>query len=264
MPALVIVEGVAPIDYHRLRMDSITETIAGQHFPFQRGEKRLRGSIIETRSNPAHRLPNPQLPAQLGERICGIGATAVGNQPIRLNTDKGCQYTSIRFTQRLLDAGIAPSTGGVGDSFDNALSENLWSTIKIELIYWPAPTFATRAEAQAALFRYIDGWYNPRRIQAGLNGLTRRVRGCLARPAAASPPNGYPPTRGCQSQIDKSPGKRGNSTNTFLHGRWLQTRSTGSATNAIKYANGSLESDRQLRLRALDRSSPYCVDGLGC
>jgi putative transposase len=88
------------------------------------------------------------------------------------HSDKGCQYTSIRFTQRLLDAGIAPSTGGVGDSFDNALAENLWSTIKVELIYWPATTFATRAEAQAALFRYIDGWYNPRRIQEGLDGLS--------------------------------------------------------------------------------------------
>jgi putative transposase len=52
------------------------------------------------------------------------------------------------------------------------MSGNLWSTIKIELIYWPAITFATRTEAQSALFRYIDGWYNPRRIQAGLNGLS--------------------------------------------------------------------------------------------
>jgi putative transposase len=88
------------------------------------------------------------------------------------HSDKGCQYTSVRFTQRLVDAGIAPSTGGVGDSFDNALAENLWSTLKIELIYWPANTFATRADAQSALFRYIDGWYNPRRIQAGLGGLS--------------------------------------------------------------------------------------------
>jgi putative transposase len=88
------------------------------------------------------------------------------------HSDKGCQYTAIRFTQRLCDAGIAPSTGSVGDSFDKALAENLWSTLKIELIYWPATTFATRAEAEPALFRYIDGWYNPRRIQAGLNGLS--------------------------------------------------------------------------------------------
>ena len=44
------------------------------------------------------------------------------------------------------------------------------STLKIELIYWPATTFAARAEAQAALFRYIDGWQKPRRIQQGLVG----------------------------------------------------------------------------------------------
>jgi putative transposase len=87
------------------------------------------------------------------------------------HSDKGCQYTSIRFTQRLLDAGIAPSTGGVGDSFDNALAENLWSTIKVELIYWPATIFATRTEAQAALFHTsTDIWIcgNPRRVCRGL------------------------------------------------------------------------------------------------
>ncbi|RYE41036.1 MAG: hypothetical protein EOP24_38565 [Hyphomicrobiales bacterium] len=69
------------------------------------------------------------------------------------------QYTALRFPQRLVDAGIAPSTGSVGDSFDNAFAENLWSTLKIELICWPAATFATQAEAESALFRYIDGWY---------------------------------------------------------------------------------------------------------
>jgi integrase-like protein len=82
------------------------------------------------------------------------------------------QYTALRFTQRLQDAGIAPSTGSVGDSFDNALAENLWSTIKTELLYWSGTAFATRAEANAALLRYIDGWYNPRRIQQGLGGLS--------------------------------------------------------------------------------------------
>jgi putative transposase len=88
------------------------------------------------------------------------------------HSDKGCQYTALKFTQRLADAGVAPSTGSVGDSYDNALAENLWSTIKTELIYWPGNTFATRAEADATIFRYIDGWYNPRRIQEGLDGLS--------------------------------------------------------------------------------------------
>jgi transposase InsO family protein len=80
------------------------------------------------------------------------------------------QYTAIRFTTRLTDAGIAPSTGTVGDSYDNALAENLWSTIKIELVY--RNSWRTREEADQALFRYIDGWYNPRRIQERLGGLS--------------------------------------------------------------------------------------------
>ena len=39
-------------------------------------------------------------------------------------------------------------------------------------MYWPGTTFATRTEAEHALLRYIDGWYNPRRIQVGLGGLS--------------------------------------------------------------------------------------------
>ena len=88
------------------------------------------------------------------------------------HSDKGAQYTALRFTQRLVDAGVAPSTGSTGDSYDNALAENLWSTIKVELLYWPGTTFATRVEAEHALIRYIDGWYNPHRIQRGLGGLS--------------------------------------------------------------------------------------------
>lgn len=88
------------------------------------------------------------------------------------HSDKGSCYTALRFTRRLADAGLSPSTGSTSDSYDNALAENLWSTIKIELVYWPETTFATRTEAEHALLRYIDGWYNPHRIQAGLDGLS--------------------------------------------------------------------------------------------
>lgn len=56
--------------------------------------------------------------------------------------------------------------GTVGDSFDNALAENLWSAIKTECVR--RCEFATRAEANQALFEYLDGFYNPRRIQKGL------------------------------------------------------------------------------------------------
>ena len=120
-----------------------------------------------------HRVVGQFEPVQLVSALdYAIWSSDVRDGQLIHHSDMGCQYTSVRFTQRLVDAGIAPWTGGVGDSFDNALAENLWSTLKIELIYWPATTFATRAEARAALFRYIDGWYNPRRIQAGLDGLS--------------------------------------------------------------------------------------------
>jgi putative transposase len=90
-----------------------------------------------------------------------------GDQPRLIHhSDRGAQYTAIRFTQRLVDAGIRPSMGSVGDSFDNALAENFFSTLKVELVY--RTSFRTREEADLALFRYIDGWYNPHRIQRRL------------------------------------------------------------------------------------------------
>ncbi|MEU2490973.1 IS3 family transposase [Streptomyces sp. NPDC007883] len=60
---------------------------------------------------------------------------------------------------RLVRAGIQASTGSVGDSFDNALAENLWMVIKTECIR--GRVFATRAEANLALFEYIDASTTP-------------------------------------------------------------------------------------------------------
>ncbi|WP_329327033.1 IS3 family transposase [Streptomyces mirabilis] len=86
------------------------------------------------------------------------------------HADHGCQYTSVKLTTRLLRAGVAASMGSVGDSYDNALAENLWMIIKTECIR--GRVFATRAEANLALFEYIDGFYNSRRIQKRLGYLS--------------------------------------------------------------------------------------------
>lgn len=86
------------------------------------------------------------------------------------HADHGSQYTSIKLTTRLLRAGIRPSMGTVGDSYDNALAENMWSTIKTECVR--RAEFATHAEANQALFTYIDGFYNTRRIQKNLGWRT--------------------------------------------------------------------------------------------
>jgi putative transposase len=78
-------------------------------------------------------------------------------------------YTSFRFSQRLADNGILPSMGSTGDSYGNALMENFWSTLKIELVY--RKTWRTRDEAENAIFAYIDG-YNTRRSQRDLGYLS--------------------------------------------------------------------------------------------
>ncbi len=82
------------------------------------------------------------------------------------HSDKGSQYTSLRFTQRLIDAGVDPSTGSTGDSYDNAMAESFFSTIKRELLY--RQNWETRHDAELAIFAWIEGWYNSERIMAAL------------------------------------------------------------------------------------------------
>ena len=116
-----------------------------------------------------------------------------GGQPRLIHhSDRGAQYTAIRFTQRLADTGIQPSMGSVGDSFDNALAENFFSILKVERVY--RTSYRTREEAELDIFRYIDGWYNPHRIQRELGWLSpdeyeeayyRQASGSLASPAGA-------------------------------------------------------------------------------
>ncbi|WP_328934978.1 MULTISPECIES: IS3 family transposase [unclassified Streptomyces] len=86
------------------------------------------------------------------------------------HADHGCQYTSVKLTTRLVRAGVHASMGSIGDSYDNALAENLWMLIKTECIR--GRVFATRAEVNLALFEYIDGFYNSRRIQKRLGYLS--------------------------------------------------------------------------------------------
>jgi putative transposase len=128
--------------------------------------------------------------------IWGRGLDGAGDPAQRRlihHSDRGAQYTAIRFTQRLADAGIQPSMGSVGDSFDNALAENFFSILKVERVY--RTTYRTREEAELDIFRYIDGWYNPQRLQRELGWLSpdeyeeayyhRESSGTLASPAGA-------------------------------------------------------------------------------
>ena len=82
------------------------------------------------------------------------------------HSDRGSQYTAYAFGQRLVDAGIAASMGSKGDAYDNALMESFFGTLKIELV--DRRRWRTRQEIDTALLSYIEGWYNPLRLQQAL------------------------------------------------------------------------------------------------
>ncbi|WP_155771995.1 IS3 family transposase [Mycobacterium asiaticum] len=78
------------------------------------------------------------------------------------HTDRGSQYTSIRFTERLAEAGIQPSVGAVGSSYDNALAETINGLYKTELIK-PAKPWRTIEDVELATARWVD-FFNHRRL----------------------------------------------------------------------------------------------------
>jgi putative transposase len=78
------------------------------------------------------------------------------------HTDRGSQYTSVRFAERLADAGIRSSVGSVGDSFDNALAETINGLYKTELIKHRGP-WRTVEQVEYATAEWVD-WFNHRRL----------------------------------------------------------------------------------------------------
>jgi putative transposase len=78
------------------------------------------------------------------------------------HTDRGSQYTSIRFTERLAEAGIQPSVGAVGSSYDNALAETINGLYKTELIKHRGP-WRTVEQVEYATAEWVD-WFNHRRL----------------------------------------------------------------------------------------------------
>ena len=78
------------------------------------------------------------------------------------HNDRGSQYTSIRFGERLAEAGIAPSVGSVGDSYDNALAETINGLYKTELIK-PRKPWRTVDDIELATAEWVD-WFNHRRL----------------------------------------------------------------------------------------------------
>ncbi len=80
------------------------------------------------------------------------------------HSDRGVQYLALRYTERLADAGIAPSVGTIGDSYDNALAESVIGLFKTEVIRRQGPWRHIEA-VEFATLAWVD-WFNNRRLLA--------------------------------------------------------------------------------------------------
>ena len=78
------------------------------------------------------------------------------------HSDRGVQYLALRYTDRLAEAGVEPSVGSVGDSYDNALAETINGLFKAEVIHRRGPWRSLEAVEYATL-EWVD-WYNHRRL----------------------------------------------------------------------------------------------------
>lgn len=105
--------------------------------------------------------------AQTGFVLDALEQALYDRRPVRRDglvhhSDRGVQYVSIRYTERLAEAGIEPSVGSVGDSYDNALAETINGLFKAEVIHRRGPW--RNAEAvEFATLEWVD-WFNHRRL----------------------------------------------------------------------------------------------------
>ena len=82
--------------------------------------------------------------------------------PLIHHSDRGSQYLSIRYTERLAEAGISASVGTTGDSYDNALAETIIGLYKTEVIHHRGP-WKGREAVEYATLEWVD-WFNHRRL----------------------------------------------------------------------------------------------------
>jgi putative transposase len=105
------------------------------------------------------------------------------------HSDRGSQYVSIKYTERLTEAGIEPSVGSVGDSYDNALAETINGLYKAEVIHRRGPWRSFEA-VEFATLEWVD-WFNHRRLLEPIGNIPpaeaeERYYAMLERPAMAA------------------------------------------------------------------------------
>ena len=104
------------------------------------------------------------------------------------HSDRGSQYTSIAFGNRYKEAGVHPSTGSVGDAYDNAMCESFFATLECELIIGSLTISQRRADA---VFQFIERFYKPSRRHSTIGYLSpveyERKHDGLTKPAKPLP-----------------------------------------------------------------------------
>lgn len=102
----------------------------------------------------------------LEQAICD---RSVGDERLIHHSDRGVQYLSIRYTERLAEAGIEPSVGSRGDSYDNALAETVIGLFKTEVIHRCGP-WRGLEDVEIATLEWV-WWFNERRLMEPLGYL---------------------------------------------------------------------------------------------
>lgn len=95
----------------------------------------------------------------------------LAHSPIH-HRDSGSQYLSIKYTERLSKAGIDPSVGSVGDSYDNALAESTIGLLKTEVIGFMGP-WKSIGQVEWESLRWVNG-YNTKRLHSKIEYITLR------------------------------------------------------------------------------------------
>ena len=117
-------------------------------------------------------------PGQISTSVSELAVEAVKNaclnvsetKGIILHSDLGSQYTSQSFEKFLASLGILHSFSRKGNPYDNACIESFHSVLKKEEIY--LHTYRDSCEARRAIFEYIEGWYNRKRIHSFIGYMT--------------------------------------------------------------------------------------------
>ena len=86
------------------------------------------------------------------------------------HSDRGSQYLSIKYSERLADAGIDPSVGTVGDSYDNALAESIIGLFKTEVTKLLGP-WKSMGQLEWETLKWVD-WYNTKRLHSAIGYVT--------------------------------------------------------------------------------------------